>query len=124
MIAHRLTALLYGLVLALALPMQPAEARSSVQPPQPVDLVDPFIGTDGTGHTFPGPSRPFGMVQPGPDNADTGWEFGNFWSRADGSGTPHSGTKRSFTRKAPIGMLPQKQTSTRRIWKDFWAACQ
>jgi putative alpha-1,2-mannosidase len=41
----------------------------------PADAVDPFIGTDGTGHTFPGPSRPFGMIQPGPDNADTGWEF-------------------------------------------------
>jgi hypothetical protein len=33
------------------------------------------IGTEGTGHTFPGPSRPFGMVQPGPDNADTGWDY-------------------------------------------------
>ncbi|MCE2877818.1 MAG: hypothetical protein LW772_09175, partial [Bacteroidetes bacterium] len=26
--------------------------------------VNTFIGTDGTGHTFPGPSMPFGMVQP------------------------------------------------------------
>jgi predicted alpha-1,2-mannosidase len=32
-----------------------------------------FIGTDGTGHTFPGPSMPFGMVQPGPDNQSYGW---------------------------------------------------
>ena len=31
--------------------------------------VNTFIGTDGTGHTFPGPSMPFGMVQPGPDNS-------------------------------------------------------
>ena len=29
-------------------------------------FVNTFIGTDGTGHTFPGPSMPFGMVQPGP----------------------------------------------------------
>jgi len=36
-------------------------------------FVKPFIGTDGTGHTFPGPSMPFGMVQPGPDNQDYGW---------------------------------------------------
>jgi predicted alpha-1,2-mannosidase len=36
-------------------------------------FVNPFIGTDGTGHTFPGPSMPFGMVQPGPDNQDYGW---------------------------------------------------
>lgn len=36
-------------------------------------FVNVFIGTDGTGHTFPGPSMPFGMVQPGPDNKDYGW---------------------------------------------------
>lgn len=35
--------------------------------------VNTFIGTDGTGHTFPGPSMPFGMVQPGPDNSIEGW---------------------------------------------------
>jgi predicted alpha-1,2-mannosidase len=35
--------------------------------------VNVFIGTDGTGHTFPGPSLPFGMVQPGPDNNKEGW---------------------------------------------------
>ena len=37
-------------------------------------FVNPFIGTEGTGHTFPGPCMPFGMVQPGPDNKDNGWD--------------------------------------------------
>lgn len=37
--------------------------------------VNTFIGTDGTGHTFPGPCLPFGMVQPGPDNVDKGWDY-------------------------------------------------
>jgi len=37
--------------------------------------VNPFIGSEGTGHTFPGPCMPFGMVQPGPDNADKGWDY-------------------------------------------------
>ncbi|MFY8003676.1 MAG: glycoside hydrolase family 92 protein, partial [Chitinophagaceae bacterium] len=37
--------------------------------------VNPFIGTKGTGHCFPGPSMPFGMVQPGPDNKDFGWDY-------------------------------------------------
>ena len=37
--------------------------------------VNPFIGTEGTGHTFPGPCMPFGMVQPGPDNVDKGWDY-------------------------------------------------
>ena len=29
--------------------------------------VDPFLGTGGGGHTFPGATVPFGMVQPSPD---------------------------------------------------------
>lgn len=36
--------------------------------------VNPFIGTQGTGHTFPGASRPFGMVQVSPDTYNWGWE--------------------------------------------------
>jgi predicted alpha-1,2-mannosidase len=38
-------------------------------------FVSPFIGTDGTGHTFPGACLPFGMVQPSPDNTDKGWDY-------------------------------------------------
>jgi len=41
---------------------------------QPADWVDPFIGTDGFGHTFPGATTPFGMVQLSPDTRTTGWE--------------------------------------------------
>jgi predicted alpha-1,2-mannosidase len=37
--------------------------------------VDPFIGTDGTGHVAPAAMVPFGMVAPGPDNADRGWSY-------------------------------------------------
>ena len=36
--------------------------------------VDPFIGTGGHGHTFPGASMPFGMVQLSPDARLTGWD--------------------------------------------------
>lgn len=31
------------------------------------ELVNPFVGTGGHGHTFPGPCVPFGMVQLSPD---------------------------------------------------------
>lgn len=34
---------------------------------QPVDFVNPFTGTDHMGHTFPGATVPFGMVQLSPD---------------------------------------------------------
>ncbi len=37
--------------------------------------VNPFIGTDGTGHVTPAAMVPFGMVAPGPDNADRGWSY-------------------------------------------------
>jgi predicted alpha-1,2-mannosidase len=36
--------------------------------------VNPFIGTDFHGHTFPGPTLPFGMVQLSPDTRLTGWD--------------------------------------------------
>ena len=34
---------------------------------RPVDYVNPMIGTDGMGHTFPGACAPFGIVQLSPD---------------------------------------------------------
>lgn len=38
-------------------------------------LVDPFIGTGGHGHTFPGATVPFGMVQLSPDTRiDGSWD--------------------------------------------------
>lgn len=40
----------------------------------PLTHVDPFIGTGGHGHTFPGASLPFGMVQLSPDTRLEGWD--------------------------------------------------
>ena len=37
-------------------------------------LVNPFIGTDFTGNTYPGAQAPFGMVQLSPDNGLAGWD--------------------------------------------------
>ncbi len=34
---------------------------------QPVEFVNPMIGTNGMGHTFPGACMPFGLVQLSPD---------------------------------------------------------
>ena len=40
----------------------------------PLNYVDPFIGTGGHGHTFPGATTPFGMVQLSPDTRLEGWD--------------------------------------------------
>lgn len=39
-----------------------------------VNHVDPFIGTGGHGHTFPGAVLPYGMVQLSPDTRTQGWD--------------------------------------------------
>lgn len=36
--------------------------------------VNPMVGTDGYGHTYPGAIVPFGMIQPGPDTRLNGWD--------------------------------------------------
>lgn len=36
--------------------------------------VNPFVGTDLHGHTFPGAIVPFGMIQPSPDTRLEGWD--------------------------------------------------
>lgn len=36
--------------------------------------VNPFIGTGGHGHTFPGAVVPHGMIQPSPDTRIDGWD--------------------------------------------------
>ncbi len=40
----------------------------------PIDYVNPFIGTGGHGHTYPGATTPFGMVQLSPDSRLDGWD--------------------------------------------------
>ncbi|WEK34417.1 MAG: GH92 family glycosyl hydrolase [Candidatus Pseudobacter hemicellulosilyticus] len=37
--------------------------------------VNPFIGTAATGHTFPGATVPFGLVQPGPETGNFDWDY-------------------------------------------------
>ena len=37
-------------------------------------FVNPFIGTDGHGHTYPGAQLPFGFMQLSPDTRLDGWD--------------------------------------------------
>lgn len=37
--------------------------------------IDPLIGTDGIGHTFPGATTPFGMVQLSPSSDNPAWNW-------------------------------------------------
>ena len=55
-------------------------------------LVNPFIGTDFTGNTYPGAQAPFGMVQLSPDNGTGGWDriSGYFYPDSTIAGFSHT----------------------------------
>ncbi|MEY4002165.1 MAG: hypothetical protein RIT07_207 [Bacteroidota bacterium] len=56
---------LYSLLWVL---ISPLHAQTLIQ------KVNPFLGTGGHGHTYPGATAPFGMVQLSPDTRLDGWD--------------------------------------------------
>jgi len=48
--------------------------RSNNRPLTLSKYVNPFIGTGGHGHTFPGATAPFGMIQLSPDTREDNWD--------------------------------------------------
>ncbi len=78
------------------------------------EFVNPFIGTEGTGHTFPGPCLPFGMVQPGPDNRDQGWDYTSGYQYRDSTIIGFSQTRANGTGISEFGdVLLQPVTDSR-----------
>src|SRR3974390_1196494 len=49
------------------------------------DYIRPFVGTQGEGNTYPGPSAPFGMVQLSPDPERDLWETASGYEDSDTS---------------------------------------
>ena len=66
--------------------------QSSRQKTDYTQLVNPFIGTDFTGNTYPGAQTPFGMVQLSPDNGLGGWDriSGYFYPDSTIAGFSHT----------------------------------
>src|SRR3954453_2950010 len=63
-------------------------AKAPANPESPLSLVNPFIGTQDSGNTFPDAALPFGMVQLSPDNgAVAGYDHDN--TRIDGFSHTH-----------------------------------
>ncbi len=85
----------FGIALLIA---SPADADADV-----AQLVDPMIGTVGTGHVFPGPCRPFGMVQPSPDTGNGSWAYCSGYSGDDRSIRRFSQTHLNGTGQASLG---------------------
>lgn len=70
---------------------------------EPARYVDPFIGTGGHGHTFPGATTPFGFVQVSPDTDTQGWDWCSGYHASDSSIIGFSHTHLSGTGAADLG---------------------
>jgi putative alpha-1,2-mannosidase len=64
---------LRGVIIIVAL-CSAFEASAQKKKSDLTRFVDPFIGTGGHGHTYPGAVAPFGMVQLSPDTRLEGWD--------------------------------------------------
>ncbi len=47
------------------------------------DYICPFVGAQGEGNTYPGPSAPFAMIQPSPDTDTTNWDTDSGYEYTD-----------------------------------------
>lgn len=77
-----------------------------------VSYVNPFIGTDGHGHTYPGATLPFGMMQLSPDTRLDGWDGCSGYHYSDSyiygfSHTHLSGT--GISDYADVLLMPAKE---------------
>lgn len=61
-------------ILFLTIALFSCENTIPIQSHKLTTYVNPFIGTGGHGHTYPGATLPFGMVQLSPDTRLTGWD--------------------------------------------------
>ncbi len=79
-----------------------------------VRYVDPFIGTGGHGHTYPGATVPFGMVQLSPDNGRSGWDWCSGYHYSDTTIVGFSHTHLSGTGCADLGDISFMPTTSSR----------
>jgi predicted alpha-1,2-mannosidase len=67
------------------------------------EKANPFIGTAAHGHTYPGVSMPFGMVQLSPDTGVDGWDWCSGYHYSDNSIMGFSHTHLDGTGCADLG---------------------
>ncbi len=70
--------LVLPLLVCVCFVLQGCNQKPKTEPAQKdtflISYVNPFIGTGGHGHTYPGATMPFGMMQLSPDTRLDGWD--------------------------------------------------
>ena len=77
---------------------------------QPVDYVNPFIGTGFHGHTYPGATTPFGAVQLSPDTRRGNWDACSGYHYSDSTILGFSHTHLSGTGCIDLAHLLDNET--------------
>ena len=72
-------------LLAAPSPVNPASESVAADPDDLTQFVKISIGTGGHGHTYPGATVPFGMVQLSPDTYNDGWDWCSGYHYSDSS---------------------------------------
>ncbi len=89
----------------------------------PTEFVDPFIGTGGHGHTFPGATLPNGMVQLSPDTRMEGWDACSGYHYSDNTIIGFSHTHLSGTGCGDYGdILLIPTTGTDRVDREGYTS--
>jgi predicted alpha-1,2-mannosidase len=93
-------------------------------------LVNPFVGTAKNGHTYPGASVPFGMVQLSPDTRTEGWDACSGYHYSDSTILGFSHTHLSGTGVADygdilvmptVGPLDVRQGNPSKNERGYWS---
>ena len=70
----KMTKFILPVILVLSILSCNSQPKSTHSNTNQSALVNPFIGTDGPGNTYPGATVPFGMIQLSPDIGISGWD--------------------------------------------------
>jgi predicted alpha-1,2-mannosidase len=69
-------------LIACSLPLAGAMLAAAAEP-RLSDYIRPFVGAEGEGNTYPGPSAPFGMMQLSPDTDTATWATASGYEYSD-----------------------------------------
>jgi predicted alpha-1,2-mannosidase len=106
---------LFLLFIVLIVGCTPSNPEISSTQDSYTQYVNPFIGTGGHGHTFPGATLPFGMMQLSPDTRLTGWDGCSGYHYTDSIIYGFSHTHLSGTGVSDYGdllLMPHSKTQT------------
>lgn len=99
-----------------------SDKSSAIATDDPASFVNPFIGAADNGHTFPGATTPFGMIQTSPVTGAIGWRYCSEYVYADSIIWGFTQTHLNGTGCMDLGdilLMPVNGSPTVRQWDEY-----